>query len=251
MSRDQKRIVLVERDKQLFIRVFENRIMSASQVGAEFFLNVAAQNILRRLAKLARYGFLEKKVVCPLGGEDYSAFSITPKALEVVRARYPFRIVKEFCKSDSIEHDVDLVNVRNRLRALRSVTAYYTENMLQACEDFPGADSLAAFKKQNTDAALEIRKNGKVSVVGLEFERSEKASDRYAKKLFSYYSDSRTAVVLYVCRSPVIQRVIARAEASVMGSNRPRCFYALLEDVLKANEKCTFRNLKGDTITLD
>lgn len=251
MNRDQKRIVLVERDKQLFVRVFENRIMSAAQIGAEFFSKVARQTFTARLSKLVHYGFLDRKVVSSANMGDFPAYSITPKALEVVRARYPFRIVKEFCKSDSLEHDVELVSVRNRLRALRSVAAYYTENMLQACEDFSGTDSLAAFKKQNTDAALEIRKNGKISVVGLEFERSEKVFDRYTKKLFSYYSDSRTAVILYVCRSPVIQRVIARAEASVMGSNRPRCFYAVLDDVLQPNEKCTFKNLKGDTITLD
>lgn len=225
--------------------------MSAAQIGAEFFPNVARKIVLRRLAKLARYGFLERKIVSPLGVDDFSAFSITSKALEVVKARYPFRIVKDYCKSDSVEHDVELVAVRHRLRALGSVAAYYTENMLQACEDLPNAETLAAFKKQNTDAALEIRKNGKITVVGLEFERSDKVFDRYTKKLFSYYSDSRTAVLLYVCRSPAIQRVIARAEASIMGSNRPRCFYALMEDVLQASEKCTFKNLKGDIITLD
>lgn len=243
--------MLVERDKQIFVRVFENRVMSRAQIEAEFFSGVARQTFTARLLKLVQYGFLERKVVTSYEVGDFQAYSITPKALEVVRARYPFRIVKEFCKSDSVEHDVELVNVRNRLRALRSVAAYYTENMLQACEDFSGQETFAAFKKQNTDVVLEIRKNGKIAVVGLEFERSEKVFDRYTKKLFSYYSDSSTAIVFYVCRSPAIERVIVRAEAAVMGSNRPRCFYASLEDVLKPNEKCTFRNLKGDTITLD
>ncbi|MGE3263359.1 MAG: replication-relaxation family protein [Bacteriovoracia bacterium] len=243
--------MLVERDRLLFTRIFENRVMSAAQIETEFFSSVARQTFAARLLKLTRYGFLDRKVVSPLDAKSYAVYSITPKALAVVKARYPFRIVKDYCKSDSVEHDVELVNVRNRLRALRSVAAHYTENMLQACEDFTNTDSLAAFKKQNTDAALAIRKNGKITVVGLEFERSEKAFGRYTKKLFSYYADSSTAVVFYVCRSLAIQRVVARAEASIMGSNRPRCFYALLENVLKQSEKCTFKNLKGDTITLD
>lgn len=225
--------------------------MSAVQIWAEFFPNLARQTFSARLLKLVRYGFLERKVVASYELGDYPVYSITPKALAIVKTLYPFRIVKDFCKSDSVEHDVELVNVRNRLRALRSVEAYYTENMLQACENFSGTDALAAFRKQNTDVALKIRKNGKTSVVGLEFERSEKAFDRYAKKLFSYYSDSRTAVILYVCRSPAVQRVVARAEESIVGLNRPRCFYALLPDVLQPNEKCIFKNLRGDTITLD
>lgn len=243
--------MLVERDKQLLVRAFENRVMSAAQIEAEFFSEVARQTFSARLLKLVRYGFLDRKIISSSEVGDFPAYSITPKALEVVKARYPFRIVKDYCKSDSVGHDVELVNVRNRIRAFRSVATYYTENMLQACEEFSGTDSLAAFKKQNTDAALEVRKNGKISVAGLEFERSEKAFERYTKKLFGYYSDSRTAVIFYVCRSPAIQRVIARAEAAVMGSNRPRCFYASLEDVLKRNEKCIFKNLKGDSITLD
>ncbi len=243
--------MLVERDKQLLVRIFENRIMSVSQIGAEFFQEVARQTFAMRLLKIAHYGFLERKIVCSAEIGDFPAYSITPKALEIVRARYQFKIVKEYCKSDSVEHDVELVNVRNRLRTFRSVAGYYTENMLQACEDFSGTDALAAFKSHNTDAALEIRKNGKITVVGLEFERSEKVFERYARKLRSYYSDSRTAVIFYVCRSAAIQRALARAEASVMGSSRPRCFYALLGDVLQPNEKCTFTNLRGDTITLD
>lgn len=225
--------------------------MSAAQIGAEYFPSVARQNVARRFAKLVRYGFLERRIVCSADLGDFPAYSITPKALEVVKARYPIRIVKDYFKSDSVEHDIELVNVRNRLRMLRSVVNYYTENVLQACEDFSATDALVAFKKQNTDAALEIRKNGRVNIIGLEFEKSEKAFDRYARKLRSYYSEPHAAVILYVCRNAAIQRTLARAEASVMGLQRPRCFYAFLVDVLQANEKCTFMNLKGDTITLD
>lgn len=224
--------------------------MSSMQIRAEFFQNVARQTVADRFAKLVRYGFLDRRIVSFAGSNSLPAYSITPKALEIVRARYPLRIVKDFCKSDSVEHDVELVNVRNRLRRLQSVAGYYTENMLQACEGFPRQDSLVAFRKYNTDAAIEVRKNGKITVVGLEFERSEKAFDRYARKLLSYYSDSSTPVLFYACMSAAIQKTLARAESSVMGSGRARCFYALLENVLQSSGKCTFTNLKGDTISL-
>lgn len=225
--------------------------MSVSQIAAEFFPQLSRQNISRRLVKLTKYGFLEGRVVSSLAGSRLLVYSVTTKALEVVRERYPFRIVKDLCKSDSIEHDVQLVDARRSLESLSSVAGYYTENMLQACEDFSTRDSTLAFVKNNTDAVLEIRKNGKITVVGLEFERSEKALDRYAKKLLSYYSDSRTAVVFYICRNSAIQKTLARAEASVMGASPHRCFYALLENVLATNGRCTFTNLKGNTITLD
>ena len=182
---------------------------------------------------------------------DVSVFSTTPKALEVIRQRYPFRIEKEYCKSDSVEHDLELVILRNRLQLIQSVTGYYTENMLQACEDFDNAELFAPFKNQNTDVVMEINKSGKISIVGLEFERSEKNFDRYAEKIRSYYSDPRTATIFYVCRSAKIQRAVARAELSVMKSRPPRCFYGLWENVLRVDQKCTFTNLKGYTITID
>ncbi len=243
--------MLVERDRQVLARVFENRVMSAAQIGDEFFPNVARQNVVRRLLKLAEYGFLERKIVSPLGARDFPAYSIKPQALEIVRTRYPFRIVKDLCKSDSVEHDIELVNLRKRFRALPSINSYFTENMLQACEDFSGMDSLSAFKEYNTDVALKIRKNGKIIIAGLEFERSEKTVDRYAKKLQSYYADPYTAIIFYVCRNVAIQKVLVRAEISVMAGATPRCFYALLQNVLEPKAKCTFTNIKGDKITLD
>lgn len=251
MIQNPPRIELVERDKRLLERIFENRVMSISQISAEFFPQLSRQNISRRLVKLKKHGFLDWHVVCPAAGNRLSVYSVTQKALGIVRERYRFRIVKDFCKSDSVEHDIQLVEVRKRLHALQSVADYYTENMLQACEEFSGKDSMAAFVRNNTDAVLEVRKNGKITVVGLEFERSEKGLDRYAKKLLSYYTDPRTAVILYVCRNAAIQKTLARAEASIMGKGPPRCFYALLENVLQPNGKCIFTNLKGATITLE
>lgn len=232
-------------------RIFENRVMSAAQIGAEIFPHLARQNVSRRLVKLTRYGLLDAYVICPSIGQRISAYSVAPKAIEIVRERYPFRIVKSLCKSDSVEHDVQLVEIRRRLQALQSVTGYYTENMLQACADFSIRDSTMPFVKNNTDAVLEVRKNGETMVVGLEFERSEKAFDRYVKKFLSYYSDARTTVIFYICRNTAIQKTLVRAEASVIGKSPPRFFYLLLENVLEAKRKCTFTNLKGDTITLD
>src|SRR5260221_13004587 len=107
------------------------------------------------------------------------------------------------------------------------VKAYYTENMLQACQHFSESEHVGPFVRNNTDAVLEIEKNGKKAIVGLEFENSEKASERYARKLLSYYSDPRVPVLLYVCTMERIRQTVAHAESGVVAKNRPRCFYAL------------------------
>lgn len=224
--------------------------MSVDQIREQLFSNIARQNVSRRLIKLEKYGLLERARVRSFGFNDLSVYLNTPKAIREMRLKYPYRITKELCKSDSIVHDIELVNLRSSICKLQSVTRYFTENMLQACEDFSYSDQMVAFVKNNTDVVLEISKSGKRNIVGLEFERSDKAFDRYTKKIFSYYSDTRTAIILYVCASPAILKLVSRAEASVMGSSNPRCFYALQGDVLKSNQKCTFTNQKGGTITI-
>jgi hypothetical protein len=224
--------------------------MSGKQIRAEVFPLSCQQAISRRLVKLARYAYLDRRIVQDGRGRDISVYLTTPKALNEVKARYPHRITSDLCKSDSVDHDLALVDIRRRLEAIDCVKHYFTENVLQACAEFVESERIGPFVRNHTDAVLEFDKSGQKIIAGLEFENSEKASERYTRKLLSYYSDSRIPIVLYVCADERIRKTVAQAESGVLGTNRPRCFYALSVDVLGSSESCAFVNLKGEKITL-
>jgi hypothetical protein len=224
--------------------------MSLKQIRAEVFPTNCQQAISRRLIKLVEYAYLDRRIIQDGRGRDISVYLTTPKALKEVKARYPHRITSDLCKSDSVDHDLTLVDLRRRLEAISCVRHYYAENVLQACAEFAESERIGPFVRNYTDAVLEFEKSGQKIIAGLEFENSEKASERYTRKLLSYYSDSRIPIVLYICADERIKKTVALAESGVVGTNRPRCFYALSVDVLRSESHCAFVNLKGDKITL-
>lgn len=244
------RVVTTDRDGSLFVRIFENRVMSARQIRAEFFPNNCRQAVSRRLGKLVEYGYLDRRSIQDGAGKDTSAYLNTPKALNVVKSRYSRRITSDLYKSDSVEHDVKLVDLRRRLEAKEYVSGYYTENVLQACGELSELERVEPFVQNNTDAVIEFAKNGKKLIAGLEFENSEKTVERYTRKLLNYYSDPRIPFVFYVCTTPAIKNMVARAESAIVRKDRPRCFFALYADVLSPSGDCTFVNESGDKIVL-
>lgn len=224
--------------------------MLLSQIHHQIFSGRSRQLVSKRLAALCNGGFLERRRLDGERGSAFSVFSNTPKALKEIANSYRYAITTELCKSDSVKHDITLVNLGNRLKCLKTVTGYFTENMLQACREFSERDETKPFVSNNSDAAIEVTRNGKKLMVGIEFESSEKARERYIRKLVSYYTDGRTPVVLYVCESPRIRAAVAQAEAEVMATKACRCHYALVENVLKSDGPCTFTDLKGAHIVL-
>lgn len=242
--------VITDRDRRLFAQLFENRVMLLSQIHQQVFSGKSRQIVSRRLAELSDGGFLDRRKIDGRRGSAFSAFSNKPAALKEIANSYRYAITTEMFKSDSVRHDISLVKLRNRLERLATVTNYFSENMLQACGFFSDRDETRPFVQNNSDAVIELTRGGKKLLVGLEFESSEKAKERYIRKLVSYYTDGRTPVVLYVCENQRIQSAIAQAESEVIGKRPPRCHYALLENVLTSAGACTFSDLRGASIVL-
>ena len=250
MRRYPEGIVITQRDRAIFREIFENRVMYGAQLSDSHFRGLPRQRASTRLCKLEKIGYLDRRYVYGPHESAHAAYSLTPKALKAIAETYRHKITREFVKSDSVAHDLVLVEVRRRLECLKLVTRYYTENMLQACAEFSENEALWPFVQNNTDAVLEVTRQGTKTLVALECENSEKTQERYTRKLVSYYSDARTPAVFYVCGSARIRAAVAQAEAAVGGKGSPRCFYSLLSDVLADSPSCTFTDRKGAKIVL-
>jgi hypothetical protein len=224
--------------------------MSLEQIHAQFFDGASLQIASRRLVRMLKSGFIERRHLTGPRGSSHSVFLNTPKAIKAIANGYRYAITSELCKSDSVDHDLALVSIRNRIQKLPTITNYFTENMLQACGHFLESNETRPFVNNNTDAVIEITKDRRKLLVGLEFESSEKAKERYVRKLVSYYSDGRVPIILYVCTSSRIRNAVAQAEVEVVRSRVPKCFYSSLSDVLAPTQACTFTDARGAKVTL-
>lgn len=250
MPKLAKNFVMTDRDRQVLSLLFENRVMLLGQIKREVFAASSLPAASRRIAKLCRAGFVERRGILGSTNRMQSLFMNTPKGLEVIAGGYRFVISTALCKSDSIEHDVTLVDIRRRLQKLEMVSDYFTENMLQACQNLSEVPETRPFVGYNTDAVVELKRQNRKFFVGFEFENSEKAHERYVRKLLSYYADHGTTVILWVCANARIQTAVASAEKSIIAERKPRCFYGLTADVLAESVQCTFVDLNGAKIVL-
>lgn len=133
--------------------------------------------------------------------------------------------------SDSVTHDLGLVQVRERLEKTKMLTKYFSESMLQSCGQFSENEKLAAFVRSNSDAAIGIQTPKNRFYAALEYEVSDKLESRYAKKLTEYYYSPTLSAVFYVCGDANIEKLIRKVDADVGATFEPKVFTCLEETI--------------------
>src|SRR5690606_25388558 len=110
----------------------------------------------------------------------------------------PFVLVSERYKSDSIEHDLSLVDIRHHFSTKKRISRYYSENQIQSYLIFDENNKLNLFKKLHFDA-LAIGKNrfDETEVYCLQFENNQKRKSEYQRILTDYYSEDSLDYILY------------------------------------------------------
>lgn len=224
--------------------------MSFDQIREQFFHNLDKSIPSRRLSKLMERGFIKKSYVTGNSGHIQRIYAPSAKLISEITNSYRFEITNPLYESDSVNHDLILVDIRNRFRKFKHVTDYYTENMLQACGAFRSLKTTESFVINYTDAVLEFSGQAEKLFIGLEFENSEKSHDRYIKKLSNYYATKTTPLILFICSDARIRTAVMQAELVIAGNRDVRCAYAVLSDVLKNSEHCTFVDVKGDKFAI-
>lgn len=154
---------------------------------------------------------------------------------------------REQLKSDKIEHDVRLVDLRACLESRETVTHFYTENVLQSRHDLAEAEKYRDSRSLHSDAVLDllIEKEFRY-VLPFEYEGSQKSKDRWAEKLLDYYLKHEAQAVLWVCETDSIARAMGETDLSLSTGRAPKMYFATAADVLSRPEKLKFLNAKKD-----
>ena len=128
---------------------------------------------------------------------------------------------------------------------------YLTENVLQSFDIGAINPYLLEFKKYNSDAAIQVKINGKIFWLALEFENTLQSSDKLEKKIANIYNSNINAVLL-VCRNSSMQESFQRIEKKHIESsaNPPKIFYLRLDVLLSANEGISFRNILDQSLNI-
>ena len=152
-------------------------------------------------------------------------------------------------KSNSVEHDLCLVDIRHKLMKQDKIKMYLTENEIQTWGSTLHKEGYSSFVDLRPDAVVDMQAPKGTVKVPLEYDAYHKSRERYVTFVDKYYNRSDVAIVFMVCGQDRITNVIKDIEEKKAISGRPKFFYALKSDLLKSDSP-TFVNCKGDRLKL-
>ena len=249
MRKDRKKIkniVLCNRDLRIMRSLFESKVMNRKQIGDQFFPDISKDTVNRRLRKITSLGLITRRPI-ELEFNIFHSYSLTQKGLAKIKPLLPYGVQKAQISSECPLHDIALNDIRQVFEAKSTVRRYYTENVLQACEDFKSDKEFRVFVELNSDAMARVDSKVGVLNLAIEFDMIHKSKDRYHQKVNSYYVKRGVDGVLYICASKHILDRLFKIDKAV--TERYKCghklYFALLEDVTRTSGELIFTNARG------
>ncbi len=232
------------------IYLFESKIATRDQINRDVFGLTTRQTLNSRLRKLVKaklvrrrsYFFYEKLASC---------YEPTDKALKVIQPAYKHQISKGLIKSDSVVHDLGLVELKAIFKRRTAVSNFVSENILQSCGEFTQSNKFFHFVALNCDGVMEIKKPTRNHLVAVEYESTDRSASRYRAKVTEYYVNPIHAV-FYVCRNKIIESILKKVEREIYEKKKltPKFYYCRSENVQSHFQKITFVCQDGDEVTI-
>jgi len=238
------RIVITDRDYELFQYLFENKIATVNQIQRDIFHTCNKQATSRRLLKLKRKGLIVSYLI-KRDEQICLTYSLNDKGLKFASERLPELVDNNVVKSDSKDHDLDIVDLKHCLRKYSIVNKIHSESALKRYKYLQEEDDYFDFISLNSDSVFELSVNRKLLNVAFEYDRTQKSNSRYLKKINDYYDSESILAVLYVCRTRSNLKNLMNVDKKLRKQDESKFYFALQEDVLSSEEKVTFQNFKG------
>lgn len=242
----KKGTITTERDERLFRYLFANKIATNIHLQEDIFHHASKQAVHRRLDKLIKSGFIEAHYLRENGNR--LAYSLSKKAL-LQFIGGPQELNRLQRKSNSVSHDLGLLEIKRRLHQCSFVKAYLSENLLVS-GIFDDEGEIKEIRKINPDAILKVSVGENTFYFPLEYEASAKYAKRYDKLMADYYLMDEVKAALFVSKSVTIQKKVMQAERKRCQHRPGKLFYCLYQNVIELGEKAQFVNNRGDALLI-
>ena len=152
-------------------------------------------------------------------------------------------------KSDAIQHDLNLVDIRHRLMKSRAIKEYFTENEFETWGKAKYSEDCMALAKFYPDAILDIQLPKCRYYAPLEYDLHSKSDARYREILHKYYRSYNVNIVFFVAESKAIIKKLKKLESKIYQVDYPKFFYALKQNLLEG-DTIKFLNYRKDILEL-
>ena len=237
---------LTDRDIAIFKYLHENKVASGKHLH-QFIFKSASGTARRRLIKLRQIGMLAA-ISRDEDGDKSIVYSLTRKSFNLLQRIYPEDCLIKRYRSNSVDHDLRLLEIKNALQQKGLVSGYWPENILHSSARVQTNSRIIPFIDLQADAVIRLgRKVDEYFYCGIEYEASLKAQSEYARKIASIYLNENIEAILYVTKNLEIERRIKKTELEQAPGREKKIFFAQLEKVTNENSKITFAS-QGNNI---
>jgi hypothetical protein len=243
-----RKVILNHRDQAILVSLFKNKLLTLEQVHRLFFPNRARVTANIRMNKIFRAGYIEKKSIF-LKNSNQTYFEIKPLGIDFIKDHLNGDVAFKNYKSDSLIHDLNLVDISQVFLNFKSISEIYYESEILSYSHESLDDDLNPFLLLRTDRVLSILGPKGSILVPLEYERTLKRSHRLVSKLRDYYLNEDIPIVFYICEDKRIIKELVKADAKACDGAKSKVYFCELKDVQSSNHKIIFENSLGQKRT--
>ena len=244
----QKRIEIQARDRRILEFVFKFRAATYGQIKQRFFPAQHESTSRNRINALCKAGYL-KSLSIEKNGFQMKCVTPLPKCWSEIANSWDYNVSNPLYGSESIEHDLRLVDIIHKFEGLKWFNKYFSENLLQSSSDLSRDPAFYDVALLQPDGILKLKHTDGTSLMyAFEYEITKKAPDRYQKKIESYYKARGIDGVLYICGNQEIFDCIARTDKELHRETTSCVFSATENSVLRSKDLIKFHASDGQTI---
>lgn len=222
--------------------VFACRVVTYDQIARRHFPKISIAIARRRIRNLAEQGYFKLGHIL-IGKYVERTVQPLPLVWPQIDEKWLFHVDNPHFKSESSGHDVRMTELILRFEKLTNFRSFLTENLLQSSSALMSDPRFRDLDRIQPDGILIVRdQTGAERLYAVELEISKKTPERYREKLLGYYLARGIDGVLYVCSTPQIAAVVARADREIRRERDSIVRFLAEPDALATTDKMIFVN---------
>lgn len=246
MDKKNKKFHIRKKDIDFFFYLHSLKVANTDQIQRDAYPEEKKWMLYKRLQFFQREGLVLGYTYSDVGQKKL--YSLTRKGF--LKHLPSSEVKRNELKSDSVQHDLGLVDIRHAMMKLNKVSSYQAENTLQTWPITSLGEKYEPFVRCNSDAVVEVSVKEKPYMFALEYELSLKNELRYREIVSKYYMESNIPMVLYVIEESHDLDKIQSIEREADKDKKAKFFYTTFKQLVQ-ERKPTFTNWKKQVMSLE
>ncbi|MBF0363668.1 MAG: hypothetical protein HQK49_21800 [Oligoflexia bacterium] len=250
MKRNKKLLMLTERDIKLFDYLFMNKVALPTQVNRDVFGNISLTDVYRRLRMLCNANLLENRGVI-ISKRPCQVFSLTKLGFCKLKGDDDFGKIRKQLNSDSIIHDIRLIDIQYRFKQLKMTLEYFSENLIRSNCEYAKVSLNGMLGNINCDSVVKMKFPKNEYFLPIEYELNQKGGKRYDNLFLNYYLNSKIEALLYIVHDEQILKCVVNRARSIGEGFPAKIFFITYDKFMQNTEQVIFTNHLGQKMLLN